>query len=185
MTGEVADEGPGAASRGPVGAPRHVVVMGVSGCGKTTVAQGISRVTRMAFGEADDFHPEANVAKMRAGQPLADADRWPWLEALAAWMVDERDRGRSTVIACSALRRAYRDVLRTGLPTVDFIHLDGPAAVIRERMATREGHYMPASLLDSQLATLERLEPDESGVVLDLTATPEELVAQAVAWLQQ
>lgn len=162
---------------------RHVVVMGVSGCGKTTVAQGISRATGLVFAEADQFHSDANVAKMRAGQPLDDADRAPWLEALAAWMTAEDARGRSTVIACSALRRAYRDVLRAGPPTLDFVHLDGPAEVVRQRMATREGHYMPASLLDSQLRTLEPLEPDESGVVLDLTHSPDELVAEAVSAL--
>jgi gluconokinase len=147
------------------------------------VAQGISRATGLVFAEADQFHSDANVAKMRAGQPLDDADRAPWLEALAAWMTAEDARGRSTVIACSALRRAYRDVLRAGPPTLDFAHLDGPAEVVRQRMATREGHYMPASLLDSQLRTLEPLEPDESGVVLDLTHSPDELVAEAVSAL--
>lgn len=162
---------------------RHVVVMGVSGCGKTTVAQGISDATGLVFAEADQFHSDANVAKMRAGQPLDDADRAPWLEALAAWMAAEDAQERSTVIACSALRRAYRDVLRAGPPTLDFVHLDGPAEVVRQRMATREGHYMPASLLDSQLRTLEPLEPDESGVVLDLTHSPDELVAEAVSTL--
>lgn len=175
MTGEVAEHGP---------SQRHVVVMGVSGSGKTTVAEGIAKATGMVFAEADEFHSEANVAKMRAGQPLDDADRWPWLESLAAWMAAEDQLGRSTVIACSALRRVYRDVLRKGPPTLDFIHLDGPAQVVRERMATRQGHYMPSSLLDSQLRTLEPLDPDESGAVLDLTRSPDELVAQAVSWLR-
>ena len=183
MTGEVAGE-TGSAASAPAGTTlRHIVVMGVSGCGKTTVSQGISRVTGMDFSEADDFQSESNDAKMRAGHALDDADRGPWLEALAAWMATEHEQGRSTVIACSALKRGYRDVLRTGPPTLDFIHLDGPAEVVRQRMATREGHYMPASLLDSQLDTLERLGVDESGVVLDLTCSPQELVAQAVSWL--
>ncbi len=177
MTGEALD---GAAT-----ARRHVVVMGVSGCGKTTVAQGISRATDMVFAEADQFHSEANVAKMRAGQALNDTDRWPWLEALAAWMAAEDEAGRSTVVACSALRRSYRDVLRTGPPTLDFVHLAGPAAVVHERMALREGHYMPTSLLVSQLDTLEPLEDDESGVTLDLRCSPLELVAEAVTWLQR
>ena len=164
---------------------RHVVVMGVSGCGKTTVAQGIAQATGMVFAEADQFHSEASVAKMRAGQPLDDVDRWPWLEALAAWMSDQDRQGRSTVIACSALRRAYRDVLRTAPPTVQFVHLAGPPEVVRARLAVREGHYLPARLLDSQLRTLEPLEADESGVVLDLTCTPEQLVTRAVSWLRE
>ena len=163
---------------------RHVVVMGVSGCGKTTVAHGISRGTGMVLAEADDFHSAANIAKMRDGRPLDDADRWPWLEALSQWMRREAAAGASTVIACSALRRPYRDVLRSGMDTVDFIHLTGPADAIRTRMAAREGHFMPSALLASQLATLEPLEPDESGVVLDLRKTAEELVAEALTWLE-
>lgn len=162
---------------------RHVVVMGVSGCGKTTVAQGISQATGMVFAEADQFHSAANVAKMRAGHPLDDDDRAPWLYALAAWMATADAHGQSTVIACSALRRAYRDILRTGPATLELVHLDGPAEVVRQRLAAREGHYMPASLLDSQLESLEPLQPDESGVVLDLTRSPQELVARAVTWL--
>jgi gluconokinase len=174
MTGEAAAEG----------RRRHVVVMGVSGTGKTTVAQGVAAATGMVFAEADEFHSAANVAKMAAGQPLEDADRWSWLESLAAWMATQDEQGHSTVIACSALRRAYRDVLRSGPPSLDFVHLDGPAEVVRQRLAKRTGHYMPASLLESQLATLEPLEPDEAGVVLDLTLPPEELVARVVAWLR-
>ncbi len=183
MTGELVGTSAGEVSAASGTARRHVVVMGVSGSGKTTVAQGIADATGMVFAEADQFHSEANVAKMRAGQPLSDADRRPWLESLAAWMAGAHARGQSTVVACSALRRAYRDVLRTGPPTVDFVHLAGPVDLVRDRMASREGHYMPASLLDSQLRTLEPLEPDESGVVLDLTDSPEELVAQAVSRL--
>lgn len=164
-----------------VPATRHIVVMGVSGSGKTTVAQGIAKVAGLAFAEADDFHTEASVAKMRAGIPLADEDRWPWLEALAEWMGGRAATGQSTVIACSALRRVYRDVLRSGPPHhVDFVHLDGPAKVIRGRLSTREGHYMPASLLDSQIATLEPLAPDESGIVLDVRLPPADLVEAAV-----
>lgn len=162
-------------------ATRHVVVMGVSGSGKTTVAQGLASRAGLAFAEADEFHTAANVEKMRAGTPLTDEDRWPWLEALAAWMGGQAAGGRSTVIACSALRRAYRDVLRSGPPHhVDFVHLDGPAEIIRQRLGAREGHYMPASLLDSQIATLEPLEPDESGIVLDLSLEPALLVEEAV-----
>ena len=164
-------------------ATRHVVVMGVSGSGKTTVAHGIAAATNLLFAEADDFHSRANVEKMRAGIPLTDEDRWPWLHDLAAWMAERAAEGRSTVIACSALRRVYRDVLASGPPTVDFVHLDGHVDVIRDRLAARSGHYMPASLLDSQVSTLEPLQPDESGIVLDVSLPPEELVEQAVRGL--
>ncbi|MEU5790360.1 gluconokinase [Micromonospora purpureochromogenes] len=162
---------------------RHVVVMGVSGAGKTTVARGISELTGLTFAEADEFHSEANVARMRSGVPLDDAARWPWLRELAAWMAARHAEGVSTVLACSALKRSYRDLLRQGPPELDFVHLDGPAQVIRDRMSRRAGHYMPASLLDSQMAILEPLRPDESGVVLDVSLPPDELVTAAVARL--
>lgn len=162
---------------------RHVVVMGVSGAGKTTVAQGISELTGLRFAEADEFHSAANVAQMRAGIPLDDAQRWPWLRSLAAWMADRHAEGVSTILACSALKRSYRDVLRQGPPNVEFLHLDGTAELIRDRLGRRVGHYMPASLLDSQRATLEHLEPDESGVVLEVTASPDDLVAAAITRL--
>ena len=162
---------------------RHVVVMGVSGAGKTTVARGISDVTGLRFAEADEFHSEANVARMRSGVPLDDAARWPWLRDLADWMAARHAEGVSTVLACSALKRTYRDVLRQGPPDVEFVHLDGSAELIRERLNGRAGHYMPASLLDSQRAILEHLAPDESGVVLELALSPEELVAAAVTRL--
>ncbi|MER7474955.1 gluconokinase [Micromonospora sp. NPDC000018] len=165
---------------GTPAATRHVVVMGVSGAGKTTVAQGISARTGLAFAEADEFHSPANVAQMRAGVPLDDAARLPWLRDLAAWMAARSAEGVSTVLACSALKRSYRDVLRQGPPSVEFVHLDGPAEVIRDRMARRAGHYMPASLLESQLATLEQPHPDESVLVLDVSLTPDELVSAAV-----
>ncbi|WP_200214687.1 gluconokinase [Micromonospora coerulea] len=159
---------------------RHVVVMGVSGAGKTTVARGISELTGLRFAEADEFHSAANVARMRSGVPLDDDARWPWLRDLAAWMAARHAEGVSTVLACSALKRSYRDVLREGPPDVEFVHLAGAAELIRDRMSRRAGHYMPASLLDSQRAILEHLGPDESGVVLEITLPPEELVTAAV-----
>lgn len=162
---------------------RHVVVMGVSGSGKTTVAHGIADATGFEFAEADAFHSPENIARMERGIPLTDADRWPWLTALAEWMAARDAAGVSTIITCSALRRSYRDVLRTGPPSVAFVHLDGPADVIRERLSGREGHFMPSSLLQSQIDTLEPLDPDESGVVLDLRKSPDGLVDDAVAWL--
>ena len=163
---------------------QHVVVMGVSGSGKTTVASGIAVATDFTFAEADEYHPAASVAKMAAGEPLTDEDRWPWLAELATWMSARAAEGVSTVLACSALRRSYRDVLRAGPPSVHFVLVDGSAEVIRARMAAREGHYMPVTLLDSQIATLEPLEADESGVVLDVALAPDELTRQAVAWLR-
>ncbi len=167
------------------GRTRHVVVMGVSGCGKSTVAKGISDAMGLPFAEADRFHPTANIAKMSAGTPLTDDDRWPWLKDLAAWMAVQAREGQSTVMACSALRRTYRDVLRDGPPGVQFVHLHGPEALIAARMSARPDHFMPAALLASQVATLEPLEPDEDGVVLDLRADPDTLVDGAVEWLSR
>lgn len=162
---------------------RHIIVMGVSGCGKSTIAVGIAEAMSLPFAEADRFHPEANVAKMAAGTPLTDEDRWPWLRDLSAWMASQADLGQSTVMACSALRRSYRDLLRSGPPSLDLVHLAGPVEVVEERMRAREGHFMPTSLLRSQYDTLEPLEADERGVVLDLEDSPQDLVRQAVAWL--
>ncbi|MEU8409719.1 gluconokinase [Micromonospora sp. NPDC048842] len=162
---------------------RHVVVMGVSGAGKTTVARGIGVATGLTFAEADEFHSPQNVARMRSGVPLDDTTRWPWLRDIAGWIADRGAEGRSTVLACSALKRSYRDVLRQGPFRVDFLHLDGPVEVIRARLARREGHYMPASLLESQLATLEPAEPDEAVLVLDVSLPPEALVAAAMKGL--
>ena len=179
MTGEPTGGPAGEPTREPQ-VTRHVVVMGVSGCGKTTVARGIGDATGLLMAEGDEFHPPANVEKMRAGIPLDDEDRWPWLRDLAGWMVAQAAQGRSTVISCSALKRAYRAVLAEGLPLVEFVHLDGSADVIRGRMSSRAGHYMPPSLLDSQLATLERLGVDEAGIVLDIALSPDELLDGAI-----
>ncbi len=163
--------------------PHHVVVFGVSGCGKTTVARGISAATGLVFAEADEFHSPANVARMRAGEPLTDADRMPWLRALADWMGRQDTTGVGTVLACSALRRHYRDILRDGTPGVVFVHLQASPRLIRGRLEERTGHFMPPSLLDSQLATLEPLQPDEDGIVLDASDPPAHLIAAAIAQL--
>jgi gluconokinase len=165
-------------------ATRHVVVMGVSGCGKTTVARELSARTGLLFAEADDFHSASSVERMRAGVPLDDADRQPWLRELAAWQAAQHAQGVSTVLACSALRRSYRDILRSGVADLEFVHLAGPAEVIRERLAQRTGHYMPTSLLESQIATLELLEPDEPGVVLDVSRPTQQLVSEAIRRLK-
>jgi gluconokinase len=154
-----------------------VVVMGVSGSGKTTVAELLSQRLGWPLAEADDFHPEANKKKMAAGIPLTDEDRRPWLIALRDWI--DQSPG-STVITCSALKRSYRDLMRTAKADVEFLHLDGDREVIRRRMARRRGHFMPTSLLDSQLATLEPLQPDEPGIVVDIGRPPGGIVDQAI-----
>jgi gluconokinase len=162
-----------------------VVVMGVSGSGKTTVAVGLARRLGWPFEEGDDHHPVANVAKMRAGIPLDDADREPWLRTLAGWISDREREGTSSVLTCSALKRRYRDLLRAGNDTVLFVHVDVPEEVLRERLARRTGHYMPPSLLDSQLATLEPLADDEPGLTVPGTGTPAEVVDAVVDALPQ
>lgn len=152
--------------------PVTIVVMGVSGSGKTTVAVELAERLGWEFAEGDDFHPRANVEKMAAGHPLDDDDRWPWLRLLAAW-IDQREKtGRSVVVTCSALKRRYRDLLRDGHPSVWFAHVTADAELIRERLGQRTGHYMPASLLDSQLAALEPLEPDEPGARVSGAGSP-------------
>lgn len=138
----------------------------MSGSGKTTIAKEIVARLGWDYAEGDEFHPAANVAKMGAGIPLGDEDRWPWLRALAAWIGGHELAGSSAAVTCSALRRPYRDLLRDGHPSVWFVHVDVHRDVLRERLASRRGHYMPASLLDSQLAALEPLDPDEPGTVI-------------------
>jgi carbohydrate kinase (thermoresistant glucokinase family) len=165
-------------------APLAVVVMGVCGCGKSTVGERLARELGALFIEGDAFHPPANVARMAAGIALTDADRQGWLEALAAQLADTRRAGRSVVLACSALKRRYRDVLRQGAPDLRVVHLAGDRAMLAVRLAARQGHYMPASLLDSQLATLETPDPDERAITLDAGAPTDRLVQSALTQLQ-
>lgn len=160
--------------------PRHVVVMGISGSGKTTIATALAERLGWTFAEADEFHPEANIAKMSAGTPLTDDDRWPWLEAMHDWMGGEARAGRSTVVTCSALKRSYRDLLDGAEGDVRFVHLSGDTDLILERMKTRSGHFMPASLLPSQISTLEPLDAGERGLTLENTGTPDEVTTRIV-----
>lgn len=149
---------------------RVLVVMGVSGTGKSTVAAILAERLGFALEEGDDLHPAANVAKMAAGRPLTDEDRWPWLDEIGGWIHRCLDQDTPGVITCSALRRRYRDRLRA--PGVVFVHLDGTRQQIFDRLSAREGHFMPASLLDSQLDTLEPLAEDEDGVTVTLGRKP-------------
>jgi gluconokinase len=161
----------------------HVIVMGVSGSGKTTVGQALADALGFEFIEGDAFHPTANVEKMAAGIPLTDDDRRPWLDALVDVVHERHERGVGTVLGCSALRRAYRDRLRTAVPRAEsfVLALDADREPLATRLVSRRGHYMPASLLASQLATLEPLTSDEAGVTLDATRPLDAVIAGARA----
>jgi len=155
-----------------------VVVMGVSGSGKSTIGARLAERLGIPFVDGDDLHPAANVAKMTSGTPLDDADRAPWLDAVGRVLAAE-----PTVVACSALKRTYRDRLRRAAPGLALVVLHGDRALLAERMGHRPGHFMPTALLDSQLATLELPAPEERAIELDIAATPSELVDAAAAAL--
>lgn len=158
-----------------------VVVMGVSGSGKSTVGTALAAALGVDYAEADTFHPGANIRKMGAGRPLDDADRAPWLAAIADWIGGHACSGG--VVSSSALKRRYRDVLRSSGTPVFFLHLHGPRDVLAERMAARSGHFMPGTLLGSQLADLEPLQRDEAGMTMDIRRPPAEIVAGALTGL--
>ncbi len=158
-----------------------LVVMGVAGSGKSTIAYRLANRLGWPMAEADEFHPQANIDKMSDGTPLTDEDRWPWLQALADWMAAEAAAGRSTVVTCSALKRSYRDLLRTAPGVrVRFVWLRGDAETIGARMLSRQDHFMPTTLLTSQFATLEPLTEDEDGVAVDVEQAADVVVSQAV-----
>lgn len=161
----------------------RVVVMGVSGSGKTTVGELLAVELDGVYVDGDALHPAANIEKMAAGTPLDDDDREPWLREIGAELGEAAAAGRTLVIGCSALKRSYRDLIRAAAPDARFVHLHGTEELLRERMQVRPGHFMPASLLDSQLATLEDLGDDEAGRVFDIADSPEQLAAAAAAWL--
>jgi len=152
------------------------VVMGVSGCGKSTIAELFAQRMRLHWLDGDSLHPQSNIDKMSRGEPLTDADRWPWLDAVGARLAGDVD-----VVACSALKRAYRKRIGAAAPGVTFLFLDGSYEVLSRRMEERTGHFMPKGLLDSQLATLERPGPDERAIRVDIDRTPEEIVTMLVA----
>lgn len=166
------------ASEAQGSSPLHLVFMGVAGSGKSTAALAVRERLGWDFAEGDDFHPPENIAKMEAGHPLTDDDRWGWLGSLADWTAERDQRGEPTIITCSALRRAYRDVLRRGGPGTFFVHTTGDKHMILDRMNSRE-HFMPPSLLESQLDTLEPLQRDEQGMDVD-PALPEDRIAALV-----
>jgi len=153
-----------------------VVVMGVSGSGKTTIAERLAAAEGWPLLEGDSFHPPANVAKMAAGTPLTDDDRWPWLRAIAAAIDAYRARGENAVVACSALRRAYRDVLIGDRSDVRLVYLKGSRNLIADRLGARKGHFMPAALLDSQFSTLEEPGPEENPITVEIGGTPDVIV---------
>ncbi len=159
------------------------VVMGVSGSGKTTVGRIIAERLGWTFAEGDSLHPPENVAKMASGHALDDADRWPWLQRVRAWIDEQVAAGRSGVVTCSALKRSYRDLLSKDRPEVVFVHLAGTAEQISERLVPRHGHFMPAALLDSQFHDLQPLGADENGIEVDVAGTAESIADSAVRQL--
>jgi gluconokinase len=160
--------------------PLSLVVMGVSGVGKSSVAAALVKRTGWVYQEGDDLHPEANKAKMAAGQPLDDTDRWPWLRRIAAWIGEQEAADRGAVVTCSALKRAYRDLLCDGHPSVRFVHLVADDVVVTDRIGHRRGHYMPAALLRSQIDALEPLEPDEPGLRVETYGDPYAIAGRAL-----
>jgi gluconokinase len=155
-----------------------LVVMGVSGAGKSTVGALVAERLGVPFRDADAFHPPANIAKMSAGTPLTDEDRWPWLDAIGAHLAAHRIQG--CVVTCSALKRIYRDRLRAAAPGVRFVFLHGAMELVAARQAARRDHFMPASLVASQFATLETPDADENAIALDVAASPDAIAAAAL-----
>ena len=156
--------------------PQILIVMGVSGTGKTTVARALSQRLGWPFQEGDDLHPPENVAKMHAGTPLTDADRLPWLHAIAAWIDAREAAGEPGIVTCSALKHAYREILIGDRPRVRLVYLQGDKALIARRLASRKNHFMPPGLLDSQFATLEEPVAQEHALTVPIDGPPEQAV---------
>jgi gluconokinase len=164
--------------------PSVVVVMGVSGSGKSTIAAMLAHRMHWVYEDGDWFHPRSNIEKMHSGIPLTDEDRWPWLEAIAAWIDATRKAGSHGVIACSALKRAYRNILVDDRPHVRLVYLKGGHDLVAHRLAARDGHFMPRSLLESQFAALEEPQPDERAIVVSISPHPREIVETIVKELE-
>jgi gluconokinase len=154
----------------------HVVVMGASGSGKSTVARALAGELALHYLDADDLHSEENVSRMRSGIPLTSVQRMPWLESVRDWMDDRASEGASTVVACSALRVEYRDALRSACGAVQFVHLFSDPVTLATRLALRTGHFMPKDLLESQLETLQPLQANEAGISVDADLAPAQIV---------
>jgi gluconokinase len=163
-------------SASPLGDPSVVVVMGVSGCGKSTIASMLAHRLNWIYEDGDWFHPQSNVEKMHGGEPLTDEDRWPWLHGIAAWIDATRRVGNHGTVACSALKRAYRDILVGERPDVRIVYLKGERDLIVRRLAARDGHFMPPSLLDSQFEALEEPGENERPIVVSIVPHPREIV---------
>jgi carbohydrate kinase (thermoresistant glucokinase family) len=161
----------------------QIIVMGVSGSGKSTIGALIAGALGVPFVDGDSLHPRSNVEKMAGGHPLNDDDRWPWLATVGTTLADAGQQGSGMVIACSALKRVYRDAIRKTAPATRFVHLSGSRDVLASRLEGRSDHFMPPALLDSQLSTLEPLEDDEPGIVVDIDQTVTAIVAEAAAAL--
>jgi gluconokinase len=164
----------------PLADPSVVVVIGVSGCGKSTIASMLAHRLHWIYEDGDWFHPPSNVEKMHSGEPLTDEDRWPWLHGIAAWIDATRRVGNHGTVACSALKRAYRDILVGERRDVRIVYLKGERDLIARRLAARDGHFMPPSLLDSQFAALEEPQPDEHPIVVSIVPHPREIVEKIV-----
>lgn len=153
-----------------------ILMMGVAGVGKSTIGEGLAEALGVDLAEGDSYHPLANVEKMSRGEPLDDEDRRPWLEAIARDMADREREGRSAVVTCSALKRSYRDVLRSAVPSLRIVYLTASRELIADRMAERRGHFMPPALLNSQIATLEPPTADEGAIAVSVDNGPDEII---------
>ena len=161
-----------------------LIIMGVSGCGKTTIAELLSRELGWDYRDGDEFHPKSNVEKMHSGTPLTDDDRWPWLKAIAAWIDEKRQAGAHAIVTCSALKKGYRDILIGPRKDVALIYLKGTEELIAARLSKRKHHFMPKGLLQSQFQTLQEPGPDEHPITVSISPTPEEIVAAILAELR-
>ncbi len=164
--------------------PTILVIMGVSGSGKTTIATLLTKKLGWVFRDGDEFHPTANVEKMKSGVPLTDEDRWPWLEAIARFIDEELARGTKTIVTCSALKQRYRDIIIDGRKGVRLIYLKGEKALLERKLARRHGHFMPSSLLKTQFDALEEPGLEENPLIVSVDAAPDQIVDHILAELE-